>query len=115
MELPVQYVLIRNDLEGYGTGALVAQGVHAAILALVCFGECSESVEYTGNPLGMHTVVLQCSLNEMRKVMEVLKEGKDFCRWVEEPEGKLTALGFKPLYRSRSKDVTACLRKLKLF
>lgn len=93
----VQYLLVRNDLVNYPTGALIAQAVHASTLAL--FEHPDEVVQaYLSLREQMTTVVLQCTRAELVELDQYLTEHQiKHALWIEHPENEPTALALHPL------------------
>ncbi|KAF6005019.1 peptidyl-tRNA hydrolase domain-containing protein 1 [Cyanidiococcus yangmingshanensis] len=117
----VQYIVVRRDLlhEPYNwpVGALIAQGVHAAVAAVWRFRDRNPLVQrYCEQEDGtqMRTLVLEAP-NEatLQEVAQKLTQAQiEHVTWIEQPEALCTALATAPGPRSR---LRTCFPKLRLF
>lgn len=115
-ERPVQYIILRNDL-GYSAGELVAQGAHAATLALHETRDREDTVLFLLHSRRMTVVALECSEEEMERVEKDLLSASPsvpFRVWIEMPENRATGLSLAPFFRTRQPETMAILRRLKL-
>jgi peptidyl-tRNA hydrolase len=117
----VQYVVVRRDLLqapfNWPTGAVIAQGVHAAVAAVWRFREQSPHVQlYCEEAQGtqMRTLVLEApdekAIQDIAQALEV--DGIEHVVWTEQPEAVSTALATAPGPRSRLRGY---FPKLRLF
>eukprot|EP00299_Pterocystis_sp_00344_P016253 c8153_g1_i4.p2 GENE.c8153_g1_i4~~c8153_g1_i4.p2 ORF type:complete len:126 (-),score=20.86 c8153_g1_i4:90-467(-) len=118
-ETIIQYVVMRRDLVktlGWPVGALISQGVHASIAAVVKHIADPQVVEYTsdGQLERMHTITLE--VRDEPHLHEVAGRltgaGLQFHLWMEQPENIPTCLATKPSPRNMFGNI---LKDLKLF
>ena len=111
----VQYVLLRKDLKGYGTGALVAQGAHAATAAVWASRDAPHTRAYCGALEDMHKVVLQGEGAEALRATSVALAGAGVAHhlWLEKPEMTVTALATAPGPRGALRAFFAAFKLLR--
>lgn len=111
----IQYIVVRRDLKNYGTGALIAQGSHAAAAALHVSRDAPTTQAYLADLDAMHTVVLEGgSAEALREAAEGLeKAGVQHKVWVERPEMVVTALASAPNRRALLKPLFAAFKLLR--
>ena len=112
----VQY-LVLVKLKGFSTGALIAQGAHAAVAASWESRESATTQRYLapGQLQRMHKVTLEAP---SREVLESVAASLSSARvphhlWLELPENVPTALATDPLPRSVLKPFFAALKLLR--
>ncbi|KAK4535466.1 hypothetical protein CDCA_CDCA05G1491 [Cyanidium caldarium] len=117
----VQYVVVRRDLlqapYRWPVGALIAQGVHAAVSAVWKFRDVSDDVmAYCGEGDGtqMRTFVLESpdEASLQRLGAELAASQVQHVLWREQPEQVLTALATAPARKSR---IQGCFKRFRLF
>ena len=110
----IQYVVVRRE-KGYGTGALIAQGIHAAAAALHLSADAPPTRAYLAALDSMHTVVLEGSSAEaLHSAAAALSAaGISHKLWVEQPEGVATALASAPHRRALLKPLFAAFKLLR--
>lgn len=110
----VQYVVVRTDL-GWGTGALIAQGIHAAVAATHGDADCAHTKAYVApSTVGqMTTLVLAASSAKALEDVAASLSGAGIRHelWREQPEDIPTALAARPGPRQELKPF---FRKFKL-
>ena len=99
----VQYILvIREAMNGWTTGAIIAQACHAVTKCTSTFFTDPHMTLYMSNEniSQMRKVVLGCSRNEWETIKEKAnKMGADYCEWTEQPEDVVTCVAFKPAFK----------------
>ncbi|KAI5187167.1 hypothetical protein NEHOM01_1976 [Nematocida homosporus] len=107
------YVIVRNDLTKYSTGALIAQGIHSTLYAFSTL-TTPASLSYLKHPEQMTTIVLQCTLAQIQELAKQLEEQKVPHRlWIEQPENEPTSLSLLPI--SPSDPICRLLKKYPLY
>lgn len=129
----VQYVVVRRDLlDIWPTGSVIAQAVHASVVAIWQTRDLSNTMSYCnqeGNgdshsssfdnrgvvASQMHTIVLEAK-NEaaLTRLADALRDADvAFAVWREQPENILTALAAQPYPRSTVKKYFSKFRLFK--
>jgi peptidyl-tRNA hydrolase len=110
----VQYLVLRRDLK-WPTGALVAQGAHAAVAAVWATRAAADTVAYCDDVDHMHKVTLEAGSAEALETVATALAGAGVPHklWVEQPEGVPTCLATAPGRRSLLKPFFTALRLLR--
>lgn len=105
----VQYILIiKESVHGWALGSIVAQGCHAAIKCFAQYQHDPDMIAYAApeNLESMRKVVLSCPMDNWTCIKEKADAlGVQYSEWIEQPEGTLTCVAFKPA----SKDLIGSL------
>eukprot|EP01070_Trichotokara_eunicae_P000906 Trichotokara_eunicae@DN1333_c0_g1_i1.p1 len=96
----VQYIIVRNDLTEWPSGALIAQACHASIAAIYENYNEPNTQSYLKNLPTMNKRVVQGANAEfLIQLSENLKEkGVPNFLWVEQPENIVTSLATAVTY-----------------
>ncbi|RWS29238.1 putative peptidyl-tRNA hydrolase PTRHD1-like protein [Leptotrombidium deliense] len=97
----VQYVVVRGDLN-WPVGALIAQGCHSCVSAIVSNLSDEKTREYINALDSMHKVVLKAeNAEQLSELSKVLTENEiPFYCWTEQPENIKTCLATVPREKS---------------
>jgi len=111
----VMYIVVRGDLgAAYSTGALIAQGAHAATAALWASRDAPATQAYCGGGgalESMHKVVLRGDGAALEAAAAALRaHGAPFHVWLERPENVATALATAPGSRAELKPFFAAFK-----
>ncbi|GAV05642.1 hypothetical protein RvY_15742 [Ramazzottius varieornatus] len=109
----IQYIVIRGDLK-WPTGALIAQGCHAATAVMHLFRDDAETRNYLTDLDRMHKCVLKAADEKvLHDLAEKLKlHSVEHKLWIEQPENIPTCLAVKPY---KKKTVQQHFAHLKLY
>ncbi|KAL0222133.1 hypothetical protein RCL1_001987 [Eukaryota sp. TZLM3-RCL] len=112
----VQYVIINQAaVSSYPLGAVVTQGVHAAVNVVHRNHNTLDVLEFISQPLGVqHSITLAAKdSDQLLGIKQKLDDaGIDSVLWVEQPENTPTALAIIPCDKERVKPIVKRLRLL---
>ncbi|ELA42199.1 uncharacterized protein VICG_00842, partial [Vittaforma corneae ATCC 50505] len=110
-----QFLFLRKDLKDFSTGALVAQGCHAAIAAIEKSKEDTGTMDYLGLLEDMTTVVYGIGEKDMCSIMEGLDSfGVKYHLWLENRQIP-TCIATAPVDLFQNKSFDKFRKKFRLF
>ncbi|KHN69899.1 hypothetical protein CWI42_040940 [Ordospora colligata] len=111
-----QYILLRGDLKGFSTGALIAQACHSSVCSIETYRRCADTVMYVADIGSMKKIILRIEQSDIDGILEhFLTHNIDHTVWIEHPENITTCISTRPYNRHEIKQTVEYLKRFRLF